>query len=338
MKTRLSGLGPHVFRTWLGASDSLCHATWFMRTAACAEQHPGGGVRVGRASHPEESTCPPAPTVRRWYGTHVASAGLGAATLYARVKRMPCASRSASSAAQQGAAGGDFCRALYNMGKLRRLGDVDGVLALLKEVKEAGTATKLHYNVAISVLASARDALRAGQLFAELDALGQADAYSYGAYVSALCRAGKLDQAVGLVASMDSSNVAPNLVVYNTLLHGAVTSGDLVLARRIKLQVSQRNLGCNEMHLIGLLRLAGRERRVTAIAPVWTSAIDQLYLPEGEGGGGVSRRSGGMEARAGRGLGVERGVRQRVLRHWLWRLRNVGMLPELCMPCRCCIA
>ena len=116
------------------------------------------------------------------------------------------------------------------MGKLRRRGDVDGVLALLQEVKEDGTATHLHYNVAISVLASARDALRAGDLFAELDARGEADAYSYGAYVSALCRAGRLEAAVALVDSMEASNVAPNLIVYNTLLHGAVTALSIPLS------------------------------------------------------------------------------------------------------------
>ena len=51
----------------------------------------------------------------------------------------------------------------------------------------------------------------------------QVDTYSYGAYISALCRVGKLQEAVALVDTMPSRNVKPNLVIYNTLLHGAVT-------------------------------------------------------------------------------------------------------------------
>ena len=112
---------------------------------------------------------------------------------------------------------------------------------------------------------------------------------------------------MGLVASMDASNVAPNLVIYNTLLHGAVTAGDLALARRLKLQVAERELGCNEMHLIGLLRLAGRERRAEDIAPIWTFAIDQLYRPDEEAGrppeGGERPSGGRVGAGSGGGAG-----------------------------------
>ena len=92
-----------------------------------------------------------------------------------------------------------FRKDLYDMGKMLKRGDIAGVLAVFEELQESGSATHLHYNVAISALASSRDCARAGALFDELDARGEADAYTYGAYSSALCRAGKLDEAVGLV-------------------------------------------------------------------------------------------------------------------------------------------
>ena len=46
----------------------------------------------------------------------------------------------------------------------------------------------------------------------------------------------------------------PNIVIYNTLLHGAITAGDLVLARRLKLDVQKLKLACSEMFLIGKWR------------------------------------------------------------------------------------
>ena len=46
----------------------------------------------------------------------------------------------------------------------------------------------------------------------------------------------------------------PNIVIYNTLLHGAITAGDLVLARRLKLDVEKLKLACSEMFLIGKWR------------------------------------------------------------------------------------
>ena len=92
----------------------------------------------------------------------------------------------------------------------------------------------LHYNVAISALAAARDHEQARDLFTELDARGEADVYSYGALSSALCRAGKLEEAVALVDSMSDRRIVPNLVIYCTLLHGAITAGALPLARSLQ--------------------------------------------------------------------------------------------------------
>ena len=140
------------------------------------------------------------------------------------------------------------------MGKMLKRGDVAGVLATFEELKESGSATHLHYNMAISALAASRDPSRAGALFDELDARGEADAYTYGAYSSALCRAGRLEEAVQLVDSMAAKNVRPNLVIYNTLLHGAVTAGDLSLARRLKEDVERMQLGCRCAHRVYITR------------------------------------------------------------------------------------
>ena len=96
---------------------------------------------------------------------------------------------------------------LYDMGKMLKRGDIAGVLAIFQKLKESGTAKTLHYNVAMSALASARDWKSAGALFDELDARGETDTYSYGAYSSALCRAGKLKEAVALVDHMSSRQV-----------------------------------------------------------------------------------------------------------------------------------
>jgi pentatricopeptide repeat protein len=93
------------------------------------------------------------------------------------------------------------------MGKMLKRGDIAGVLAIFQKLKESGTAKNLHYNVAMSALASARDWKSAGALFDELDARGETDTYSYGAYSSALCRAGKLKEAVALVDHMSSRQV-----------------------------------------------------------------------------------------------------------------------------------
>jgi len=236
-----------------------------------------------------------------------ARGNVSGSTVHARIRCMPHArrepstSRSASSTGKGQADGKllPFDRQLFNMGKMLKRGDVAGVLAIFEEVKGSGTASHLHYNIAISALASAHDPSGAGLLFAELDARGEADSYSYGAYSSALCRAGKLEEAVTLVESMASRNVSSNIVIYSTLFHGAIAAGHMQLAKRLMRDVEKLGLGYSEMFLFGLLRLIGREGSADAIVPAWRTAIRELYQssPDTPGAGGLGGGDGSGKGR-----------------------------------------
>ena len=204
--------------------------------------------------------------------------------------RRHASSTAARTDAEPGTRG--FCPKLHKMGLLKRRGDSAGVLALFEQLRSSGEATTLHYNIAISAAAAARDTASAGAIFAELDERGEADAYSFGAYASALCRTGQLAAAVDLVDSMPAKKVAPNIVIYTTLMHGAVTAGALPLAKRLARDVEalqQRNaLGSSEMLLIALLRLAAREGDAPRIARVWRKCVADIYMHGTSAGGGCS--------------------------------------------------
>ena len=236
MKTGLAVLGSqHKLRLRLDARAYLRSAevsTW--HHASTGLEGVGKRPLICRFLHSEQAhreahTIAPASFVRTSLDCSVGKMRFPADAHALRAHGLRCFSSTAITSHGPGRDLTAFRRDLYEMGKMLKRGNVARVLAMFEELKESGSATHLHYNMAISALASSRDPARAGDLFDELDARGEADAYSYGAYVSALCRAGKLKEAVALVDKMAPKRVPPNLVIYNTLLHGAVTAGHLSL-------------------------------------------------------------------------------------------------------------
>jgi pentatricopeptide repeat protein len=152
------------------------------------------------------------------------------------------------------------------------------VIKLLRVLQDRRQATVFAYNVALSACAILRDADNALKTFEDLqiDTKGGADHYSFGCLSSALCRAGRVDEAVSLLNKMVECKVKPNIVIMNTLLHGAVTAGRIDLANWIRVVIREEGLKINEMTLIGVVRLAALRCNADEVTSAWLETVNLL--------------------------------------------------------------
>ena len=152
------------------------------------------------------------------------------------------------------------------------------VIKILRLLQERRKATVFAYNVALSAHAILREADDALKTFEDLqkDTKGGADHYSYGTLSSALCRAGRVDEAVSLLNKMVEGKMKPNIVIMNTLLHGAVTAGRIDLANWIRVVIREEGLLVNEMTLIGVVRLAALRCNADEVTRAWLETVHLL--------------------------------------------------------------
>ncbi len=156
--------------------------------------------------------------------------------------------------------------------------DCRGVISLLRKLQDCGKTTLFAYNVALSAHARLREADGALKTFEalQIDTNGAADQYSFGSLSSALCRAGRVDEAVSLLNTMVALNKKPNIVIMNTLLHGAVTARRVDLANWIRAVIIEEGLVLNEMTLIGVVRLAALQSDAECVTKAWSETVQLL--------------------------------------------------------------
>ncbi len=156
--------------------------------------------------------------------------------------------------------------------------DFKEVINLLRKLQDRGQATLFAYNLALSALAKLREADGALKTFEALqtDTNGAADHYSFGSLSSALCRAGRVDEAVSLLNTMVTTNKKPNIIIMNTLLHGAVTARRIDLANWIRAVIREEGLVLNEMTLIGVVRLAALQSNAEMVTKAWSETVQLL--------------------------------------------------------------
>ncbi|KAJ6674233.1 ATPASE EXPRESSION PROTEIN 3 [Salix viminalis] len=56
------------------------------------------------------------------------------------------------------------------------------------------------------------------------------DSYTYGSFISGMCKEGKLEEASGMLEKMKEIGLRPNAVTYNTLIDGYCNKGNLEMA------------------------------------------------------------------------------------------------------------
>ena len=153
--------------------------------------------------------------------------------------------------------------------------DCAAVIRILRNLQERRIATVFAYNVALNAYAIMREADHALKTFEDLqkDTNGGADRYSYGCLTSALCRAGRVDEAVSLLNKMVEHKLRPNIIIMNTLLHGAVTVGRIDLANWIRVVIREEGLVINEMTLIGAVRLAALRTCADDVTKAWIETV-----------------------------------------------------------------
>jgi len=163
---------------------------------------------------------------------------------------------------------------LSKLWKAKKIDEFIQEFELLDASKGVGQSGK---NMAIRAYGMKKNISAANRLFEILLAEKNADVYSYGAMLSALCNVDRIDDAYALIESMKSSNVRPNLIMYNTLLHAAITKGKQIMAHKLRQDIESLQLGSSEMYLIGLMRIESLSGSIHSLREVWKKEIESIY-------------------------------------------------------------
>ena len=120
---------------------------------------------------------------------------------------------------------------------LGRRGQTDRALALFHSIPPS-TVTIRQLNAALDACARSRPSPRIDTAFALLHdatAVQPPNVYTFGALLNALRRAGDIDRALSVLASMQAApyHVAPNAVIYQSVIATAAAAADVTTAWRI---------------------------------------------------------------------------------------------------------
>jgi len=115
------------------------------------------------------------------------------------------------------------------------------------------------------------------ELFAEADTRFGCDSYSFQALAHALVRCGRIEEAMALLDEIRArTKEEPHPIVYDTVLHGAVTAGNMEAALRVMVQRREKNIDWMQMTLIASLRLAAKEGITPAVFTAWNESVAKL--------------------------------------------------------------
>lgn len=164
--------------------------------------------------------------------------------------------------------------------------DVSKAMSLLQHLEHSGTADTTAYNCVLDVCVACSDHQAAQGLFQRIQENGMIDVISFNIILKSILQTDSWEAVEKLLKDMKSQGICPNKVTYNSLMHAAISKGQVDQAWELVDRMESEGVDLDActcstlMKCVKISKCAGDVERVLALIERTGVVLDEVLIDD----------------------------------------------------------